>query len=247
MILGKVGKFRSFKMSSRIFFWACLFFIFYIVASIFVFNWYFSELRANRTQKSLLDNLQLEILQTKKELQISKKHLALLEGAIHDRVNANEQQNKNSLPGSAPREVPETPVEPAPVEKVEKAPEEPKFDRVDIKELNIHREDSTLKVNFKLINAHHEEDPVSGYIHIIAMNKESEPPQLLSYPKVALRNGVPLNYKRGQLFFIKRFKTIRGAYALNSEAEIPSVLKVLVYDEPGTLIFKKEFEVKNVL
>ena len=102
-----------------------------------------------------------------------------------------------------------------------------------------------LKVNFKLVNIHQDESPVSGYVHIIAINKDADPPQLWTYPKVALRDGFPVDYKRGQLFFIKRFKTIRGEYSLDSEAECLSSVKVVVYDHPGTLIFQKEFEVKN--
>ena len=237
MILGKVGKSRSFKISPRIFFWACLFFVAYIITSILVFNGYFSELRSNRSQQALLDQLQQEIKEAKKELNISKQHLDLLEKAIYDVTAGHEKPSKKAVPEPA--------VETVPVEKTEKAFQAPVHYIVDIKDLEIQREKSMLKVNFKLVNMHQDEAPVSGYVHIIAMNKDTEPQQLWTYPKAAFKNGLPVDYKRGQLFFIKRFKTIRGEYSLTSETEYPSTVKVIVYDHPGTLIFQKEFEVEN--
>jgi len=245
MVLGKVGKYRSFKISSRIFFWACLFFAAYIITSILVFNGYFSELRSNRSQQALLDQLQQEIEGAKKELSISKQHLDLLEQAIYDVTAGHEKPAVTAGPENAILKKPEPAVEAGPVEKTEKASQAPVYDMVDIKDLEIQREETTLKVNFKLVNTHQDEAPVSGYVHIIALNKDADPPQLWTYPKAALKNGLPVDYKRGQLFFIKRFKTIRGEYSLNAETEHASTVKVVVYDHPGTLIFQKEFEVGN--
>jgi len=245
MILGKVGKSRSFKISSRIFFWACLFFAAYIITSILVFNGYFSELRSKKSQQGLLDVLQQEIKETKKELYISKQHLVLLEKAVYEMSSSLEKSAGKAMPAAAPLKKSEPEVETASTEKIEKAPQVPVYDIVDIKDLEIQKEETMLKVNFKLVNIHQDEAPVSGYVHIIAVNKGADPPQLWAYPKVAIKNGLPMDYKRGQLFFIKRFKTIRGEYSLNSEIEYPSTVKVIVYDHPGTLIFQKEFQVEK--
>jgi hypothetical protein len=245
MILGKVGKSRSFKISSRIFFWACLFFAAYIITSVLVFNGYFSELRSSSSQQGLLDLLQQEIKETKKELHISKQHLVLLEKAVYEMSASLEKSARKAMPATEPLKKPEPEVEAASTEKIEKASQAPVYDIVDIKDLEVLREETMLKVNFKLVNIHQDEAPVSGYVHIIAVNKDADPPQLWTYPKVALKNGLPVDYKRGQLFFIKRFKTIRGEYSLNSEIEYPSTVKVIVYDHPGTLIFQKEFQVEK--
>ena len=104
-----------------------------------------------------------------------------------------------------------------------------------------------MTVVFNLVNVHEDKKSVNGYVHMIAMNKESDPPQLWTYPKVALRNGIPIDYRRGQLFLIKRFKTIRGEYFFSSSKEFPSSMKVLVYDQSGKVILQKEFEVENAL
>ena len=121
MILGRVGKSRSFKISSRIFFWACLFFAAYIITSVLVFNGFFSELRSNRNQQDLLDQLQQEIKGAKKELNISKQHLDLLEQAIYDLTASREKHAETFVPENSTPEKPEPSVETGPVEKTEKA------------------------------------------------------------------------------------------------------------------------------
>ncbi|MFX0202644.1 MAG: hypothetical protein ACFFCW_41605, partial [Candidatus Hodarchaeota archaeon] len=68
-----------------------------------------------------------------------------------------------------------------------------------------------------------------------------------SYPKEILKNGLPHNYKKGELFIIKRFKPIHGRIDLGSPDETPSIIRVLVYDQSGALILKKEFAVGNEL
>jgi hypothetical protein len=246
MVLGKVGKSRSFKISSRIFSWACLFFVAYIITSVLVFNGYFNELRSNRSQQALLDRLHQEISDTKKELDLSKQHLILLEKAVYEMSAASlEEPAKAAVPADEPTKKTKPEVGAASDEKIEKVSQATSHDIVDIRDLEVQRKETMVKVNFKLVNIQQVDAPASGYVHIIAVNKDADPPQLRTYPKVALKKGLPVDYKRGQLFFIKRFKTIRGEYSINSEDEFPSTVKVVVYDHPGTLIFQKEFDVKN--
>jgi hypothetical protein len=51
-----------------------------------------------------------------------------------------------------------------------------------------------------------------------------------------------LELTRGQRFVIKRFKTISSRYALTSPLNEPLILKILVYDEQGNVIFNKTVE-----
>ena len=245
MIMGKVGKFRSFKISSRVFLWASLFLIGYMAASIFVFNLYFEERRTNRHQAGLLQQLQQEIKLTKRELHRSRQHLELKEEAIHDREALQEGPSTAQSSDSPMAQAEEPPVE---KKKEENAiePEKPVLQTaVDIEEMQVSQEGETLRVDFKLVNVKEADDPASGYVHIIAMNR-ANPPQFWAYPKVALQNGSPVHYKRGQLFFIKRFKTIHGEYLMDADIESPSSIRVIVYDHSGTLILKRDFEVEDV-
>jgi hypothetical protein len=244
MIVGQVGKSRTFRISSRIITLTVIFLAAYILASILVFNGYFKELRANRMQSALLEELQEEIKETKRSLQRSKQHLFLLEEAIYD--IGTQQKAPTRVLSRRQRRPPEPAAvaERQPVEAVEQATGVP---RVGIENLNFEREGEKFTVTFKLMNQDDEDSPVSGYVHMIAVDKASTPAEQWPYPEVALKEGRPENYKKGQLFFIRRFRSIKGEYLLDEDTETPSSLRILVYDHPGNLIFENEFEVRDVL
>jgi len=129
---------------------------------------------------------------------------------------------------------------------IEAVPEEQAADLVDVKDMVIQKEGAAMVVNFKLVNMQPGETAVKGYIHILGKGKSTDSPEEWTYPKQELQNGMPLNYKRGQLFLIQRFKPIQGKFILYQREEAPSVVKVLVYDRSGATILDKEFEVENV-
>ena len=54
------------------------------------------------------------------------------------------------------------------------------------------------------------ENAVGGYIHLIGRSQKSNPSRRWTYPKERLRNGVPLDFRRGQCFLIKRFMPSRS-------------------------------------
>jgi hypothetical protein len=116
---------------------------------------------------------------------------------------------------------------------------------VDVKNWEFRKEGAKLTVRFDITNADQNERLLRGYVHVIAVDQDSEPPQLWTFPKVALREGVPINYRRGQLFIIKRFRKIEGEYFFDSASDSPSLLRVLVYSQSGQLILTKEFEIQN--
>ena len=116
---------------------------------------------------------------------------------------------------------------------------------MDIKDLVIKKEREKLAISFRLVNMHKDKRPVGGYVHIIAVDKNSDPPLFLPYPGVVLKDGIPVDFKLGQPFFIKRFKTIRGKYLLDTGTESVSAMKVLIYNKSGTLVFQKEYDAEN--
>ncbi len=244
MIVARLGKVRSFKISSRFLIWTSLFFAFYILASVIIINDYFDKRRANNALIEKLDGLQHEIEGAKRELYSAKQHLTLLESHIYPQEIDLEKEEE---PAEGKRENEKMAALAAEDGLVERVAKESQETLVNIKDLAIKFDGTKLNVIFNLVNVHEDEKPVKGYVHMIAMNKESDPPQLWTYPKVALRNGIPIDYRRGQLFLIKRFKTIQGEYFFSSSKEFPSSMKVLVYDQSGKVILQKEFEVENAL
>jgi hypothetical protein len=125
--------------------------------------------------------------------------------------------------------------------------EEPKEEMVDIKDVATSKEDAKLTVSFKIVNIGEGNKPLRGYVHIIVTDKGTDTPQYWTYPKVALRDGFPIEYKRGRLFVIKRFRTIIGEFFIDSETKSPLSLKILVYNQFGNLILQKELEEKIFL
>ncbi len=243
MIAGPVGKIRTFRISSGFLFWTALFFALFIVASIVFINMYFEERRSSKTQMVLLKGLKHEIEVTKRQLYRSRQRLALLEDTIYERRE--DQEEASGEKEGDGEKVQDEGLE-GKEDSVEDFAEVPEERVVEVKGLRVRRDGPRLNVLFRLTNANRGHGAVSGYVHIIAMNKDSDPPQTWAYPKVALRDGLPIDFKQGKLFSIKRFRRFRAEYFIDSGIGPPDSVKVLVYDEAGEVILEKEYEFKDV-
>lgn len=245
MVSKGVGKVRSFKISYRILLCSSVFFASYIIISILVFNGYFDELRASRDQSGRIERIQREIEDTKRELYQSKQRLAFLEDYFLNLKPGGEGQGESFGPETVTQESadPEVTDPPRGSEPAQEAGKEGPEVGVKIKDLNVKKKGTRLTVSFKLARARPNGRALSGYVHIIAINRGSDSTQFWTYPKVALRNGLPVNYKHGEPFTIRKFKTIRGRYFFDSKSEFPSCVKVLIYSQPGKLILQEEFEI----
>jgi len=219
MIFKRVGKVRTFKISSHLIFWAFLFFLFYIVATIFLTNEYFDIYRINKMQADKIDELRRELIKTTKSLERSKQRIALLDDYI--------RENKEQIPEPM-----------SSVNYTESAL--PKL--VDIDELKVERDGSNIYINFKIINRQINEEPIGGYIFVIASVRDSDRSEIWIYPNSMLKGGLPVDYKKGRRFFIKRFTSISSKYTLSRSMNKPLILKLLVYDREGRLILKKVIE-----
>ena len=102
-----------------------------------------------------------------------------------------------------------------------------------------------MTVRFNLANIKPGQNTIGGYIHIIATGKNNHSPSEWTYPKEKIQNGVPVNYRRGQPFLIQRFKPYRQRFNADSNSQLPTAIKILVYDQSGMLILEKGFEVTN--
>lgn len=252
MIVGKKGNVRTFRISFRFLFWTSVFLALYILASIFIFCEYLDERRINSAHFTEFKRLQHEIKETKRTLDRSKHHLALLKKSIQDIGTQHKAPAESVNPAettdsqSAPPEVERKSIEKEEIQPVEKVESIPQEQFVDIKDLAIKKEGEKLTITFKLVNMHKDKRPVDGYVHIIAFDKSSDPPLFLAFSEVALKDGIPVEFKRGQPFFIKRFKTIRGRYLLDTGTGSVSSIKVLIYNKSGTLVFQKGYDIENV-
>jgi hypothetical protein len=242
MVARGVGKVRSFSVSPHILLGSLIFFSVYVVASLFVINAYFHELRTNRSQSQKLERLQLQIQNSRKSLYRSRQRLVILEGYVQKAKSGDKAAEEISRPEIKQVKGDDPPASFQPDNEVKERSLEPE---VQIRDLATRREEEKLTVRFKIAKTAQNDTPLRGYVHIIATDKKSDPPQWWTYPKVALRDGFPIDYKRGRLFVIKHFRTIKGEYFLDSKTDSPISLRILAYDESGELLLQKEFELEN--
>jgi len=78
MVSKGVGKVRSFSLSPRILFVSLLFFVCYIIVSLFIINDYFDKRRANKAQLLKIERLQKEVENVRKHLYQSEQRVILL-------------------------------------------------------------------------------------------------------------------------------------------------------------------------
>jgi hypothetical protein len=219
MIFKKVGKVRAFNVSPRLLLGSLLFFLFYIVGTILMTNAYFDAYRTNRVGSKTIDTLTSELAKTKKDLERSKQHIALLDEYIGE----------------------DKELTPEPMSGVDYT--ESSFPKsVDINDLKATRDGSTLHVSFRIFNKQTDEEPIGGYIFVLASVKDSEKSEVWIYPNTPIKDGVPVDYRKGTRFFIQRFRTIAGTYTLNKVIDGPLILQLLVFDRNGILILRKMIE-----
>jgi len=220
MILKRVGKVRTVKISPQFILGASLFLFLYIVATIFLTNAFFSASRTTKIQARTIATLTGELGKKREALERSRQHSALLEEYLKDEKEQT----------------------PEPMSMVDYT--ESSFPKaVEINDLTVKRNRSALQLDFKLINTQPQEEPIGGYIFVLASLKGSERSEVWVYPNATLKNGRPIDYKLGQRFFIQRFRSITGNYTLNKAIDDPIILEILVYDRNGRLILKKVVEV----
>jgi hypothetical protein len=237
------GKTYNFSISSRVFVWSSLFFVFYLIASLIIIYECFDLWRTNIERSTQIAGLEHEIVSMKKELQGATQQFSLFKNAVHSLQATSENQTEAGKDESIDSKPAQIDGESTPVEKES---DEPKETLVDIDGFTVHKNGSEMDVLFKVINLRQDEAAISGYVHVIAIDPKSDPPKFWPYPKTTLQNGIPVNYNQGESFTINRFRTIKGRYVFKSKAEAPSLIKVLVYDEDGNLFLQKEFEVKDI-
>jgi hypothetical protein len=226
MIFKEIGKVKIITISPRLLLGASLFLIFYIVVTLFLTNAYlayFYPLKSDgidEIQAERIAKLSKELIRVTKNLERSEQHIALLE----DYIKEEKEQSPESVAAGDYTES-----------------SSPKL--VGIEELKVKRDSSTINVAYRIVNRQSNEEPIGGYIFILANLKDSDQSEVWVYPSSPLKDGLPVNYKRGQRFFIQNFKSISNRYTLSKSTDKPLILEILVFDRDGKLVLKKVVEV----
>ena len=244
MIMRSLGKVRSFKISPPILYMGVIFILLNIVATIYFGNRFFELRHTKALQSEKIKELEDETSKNIKTIHRNEQHMAILEEYIRNLESPKEPQASSSKSIFLRRE--STPSAPEPEKAPESTPPDaPSTKVVDIKDVDIKKEGSQLMVNFRVVNLRELDNPIGGYIHMIAVGKDGYSPSAWTFPNEELRDGLPVDFRRGQLFLIQRYKPIEGNFYLSTNADPPSSIKVLVYNQTGILLLEKEFEVSD--
>jgi hypothetical protein len=234
IVMGSIGKVRTFKVSPKGLLLIFIFFLIYIPTSVVITNNYFNLRRQYKVQTDVLTKQGVELSENLKNLLQSQEHEALLEDYIRTLTIPKGPTVKSNTP-------PPSRQQPPPVVQERPLPENP----VDVQDVKIEKKGSTITVSLKLVNNDPDERRVGGFVHLLAIADKVNPPQIWVYPREQLENGLPADYRKGQLFIIKRLRVIQGNIYLVPDGETPSNVKVLIYDQSGEIILEKVFEVPD--
>jgi len=244
MVMGRVGKVRSFKVSPRVLFWTFLFLLVYLPVSVLVVNQWVGLRREVKVQQQEIDRLGVELARAERTLFKFQQHVTLLESYIDSLESGKEQREAVR----ASEETGST-VEDEPQESREEEPSPPEpvvRGLVGVEQMAIERAEDAVQVSFNLTNIAEGEEPVSGYVHILASGKENGSPWWEVYPRGEVaEDGIPESYRRGLPFIIQRFKPIQGRFSAGPGRGLPDAIRVVVYDDTGRLIYNEAFEVEN--
>jgi len=238
MIMGNVGKVFSFQISPRLFVGSLILFIAYIIFSIFVINSHLQLRTITVQERESYSRLEEELSANKKSMTRSRQQIALLQDYIR-----HIEEGADGL-GAGKKEPVRNQAEKTTVAVLpEKITKEPQV--VDVTDMVIQREGAAMSISLKLANIQAGEGPAGGYIHLIASDKRSAVQKEWSYPQEKIEKSMPVNYRKGQIFLIQKFKQIHARINLGSPAETPSSIKVLVYDHSGEIILQKEMDITS--
>ncbi len=278
MLIGSVGKMRSFKISRKFIWFLSVFFSLYIIISLLLFYLYFNLYVAHAARSDRLKNLEIELSDKTEILKKNKLYIKSLEdfyNAAHKGIDESAdagitgkktpepripevsvpdaKKTERTVPkkieektddGTIRNETPETETS-GEAENQDAIPKGAVDDSMEIKDIQFKRTDSDLTLDFKLTNMRAEQKAAEGFIHIIVMDKDRQCPPEWNSAYNKLSDGVPVDFKHGQEFLIQRFRPYQRQYKPDPDSELPSFIRIIVYDRSGQQILEKEFSVTD--
>jgi hypothetical protein len=245
VVIGGLGRIRSFRVSRRILFWSSLFFAAFILVSIVIINRYLNLREANSALLDRMSFMEVDLNKNKKALQRSKQLTAFLEEYISQTEEQPEMPSQTAKEATAQGKRPQTSKTASSKEAAEGAKAKSLAELVQIKDPLIEIQGGKLSISFRLEVKQPGPKPVGGYAHVIVEDSTSNPRQWWAYPQQKLINGLPENFRNGHLFSIYRYKLVHGRIYLGSRPPSQPIIRVLIYDQSGTLVIEEKLEVTH--
>lgn len=236
MVMGKVGKVRSFRVSRRLFFLTFLFFATYLPLSAYLVNRYFDLSRTGKDQQVRIERLEQDLLLSANTLARSKEHILFLEDYISQMEARGEGRAQQA---TSPEKGSEGAGAPLPGEQAQ-AKEEA---IVSIEDLDVEKKGDRLLIHFKIVKLLPGDNSVGGYVHLAAKGREGSIRPEWVFPQTRWIDGFPEDFRLGQMFVIQRFKPMEGKLPLDEGHHDPIALEILVYDEAGGILLQEAFKI----
>jgi hypothetical protein len=248
MVLGDVRKVRTFKCSPVAIVAGAIFLCAYLVFSLLVLYQFFN-LRVNyHDQSKRIARLEQTATVMRKARDQSQERVALLKDYLESIEGRRTEEAVLEKETKPPKTVQAMETKSALQGPAGTQPEQLLAEKmVELRDMTLRIDGTRLLVDFKLYKIKKSEPVIRGYVHIVVRDKNTSPPRELAFPYAELKNGIPVNYRRGQLFEIKRFKPIHGNFPLTAGSQSYSTVTVHVYNREGTPIHKGEFEVSDLM
>ena len=113
----------------------------------------------------------------------------------------------------------------------------------DFKVVTAKSEPDIINFTFTVFNNTEDNRLVSGYIAMIAQNEDINPPICGASSMVEVKNGVPVDYRKGQFFAIKYSKPLKGCIKRPKGGVGFKEIVIFVYSIEGDISLKKSFKI----
>jgi hypothetical protein len=243
MVIGGLGRIHSFSVSRRILLCSSIFFAAFLLFSIVIINRYLALREKNNALLDKMGLMEEDLNSNKKALQRSRQLTAFLEEYISHTEKRPETPSQAAKEGTAQGKREESSKSALAKDTDEGAKAKSLAEPFQMKDILIEQQGAKLSIRFRLEVRQPGANPLGGYLHIIAEDSTSDPRQWWAYPRQKLINGLPENFRSGYAFSIHRYKPIHGRIQLGSRSISPSAIKILIYDQSGTLVTEKNLEV----
>lgn len=234
MIIGSIGRIRSFTISRRILLWSSICLSLYILISLFIVFWFVDTSSRYRNQAEMIKENEERYNGIEKDLLKAQQYAANLEEYIKTSWGQKETDEEE---GQA--------VDSSNSSDTEKGREQT-ANYIGIEGLSIRRLESGVVVDFRLVNMNSEDVAIEGYMHLIVGDENNNFPPVWNSPSREIKDGLPSDFRRGERFVIQRFKQYHREFSSDTSSGMPSTISILVYDFSGNLIQKSVHDVNDV-
>ncbi|MEA2063775.1 MAG: hypothetical protein U9P14_08775 [Gemmatimonadota bacterium] len=107
---------------------------------------------------------------------------------------------------------------------------------IKIADLEISPLDRGIQLEFRMVNNRSTGGLLSGYLMVIVEHNSGDYNKSGTFPEFEHTSGLPIDFREGDTYAIRKFKTLSEKIALKDTPDMYNCLKFLVFSEKGEII-----------